>query len=324
MSEIRGFQTNARIQVIEVAPWLLALLVFFVMPTYLSLGTHILIYMLFAMSLNLVTGFAGIITLGQGAFFGVGAYTCGILSAKLGLTDPFVLLLCSAFTCGVLGLLTGLIVLRTHKLTQLMLTLAIAALCFEVANKATMITGGADGLTGVIIRPILGYFSFDYLYKTAYLWCLIVLFIFWYLMRRIIYSPFGITLVAIKENRQRMAALGVPVQSYLLKAYTLAAILAGIAGALITQTNQFVGLNVISIESSSEVLMMVILGGVGRFYGALLGPFVYLVAQDILAKQYPEYWSFGIGFMLLGVVLYAQGGMCGMIDKVILRGRKQG
>jgi branched-chain amino acid transport system permease protein len=316
MRKLLGFQSDSQIRKTELLPWIFALVIFFVLPEYLSLGAQILTFILFALSLDLITGFAGVVTLGHAAFFGVGAYTCGILSAKLGITDPLVLILCSAVVCALLGFSTGLVVLRTQNLTQLMLTLAIASLCYEVANKATFITGGADGLTGVTIGPVFGLFKFDFLNKTAYLWCLAILFIFWIIIRRIIYSPFGITLAGIKENKQRMQAIGVPVMSYLLKAYTLAAMIAGIAGALITQTNQFVGLNVIGFEPSGEILVMLILGGVGRMYGAFIGPLIFLIAQDYLAKKFPEYWNLGIGLMLLMVVLYAKGGILGIVDKL--------
>ena len=151
------------------------------------------------------------------------------------------------------------------------------------------------------------------------MWCLFILFIFWYIIRRLIYSPFGLALTGIKENRQRMQAIGVPVTSFLLKDYTFSAMVAGVAGALITQTNQFVGLNVIGFEPSCEILVMLILGGVGRIYGAFIGPLVFLVAQDFLAKQFPEYWNLGIGLMLLIVVMFAKGGILGVIDKVTLR-----
>jgi branched-chain amino acid transport system permease protein len=319
MSHLLGFQSKPHIRKLELLPWILAIAVFFVLPEYLSLGAQILTYILFALSLDLITGYAGVVTLGHAAFFGVGAYACGILSAKMGITDPIILLFISAGVCALLGLLTGLVILRTQKLTQLMLTLAIAALCFEVANKATPITGGADGLTGVVISPILGMFKFDFLNKTAYLWCLLILFIFWYIIRRIIYSPFGLALSGIKENKQRMQAIGVPVTSFLLKAYTFSAMVAGIAGALITQTNQFVGLNVIGFEPSGEILVMLILGGVGRMYGAFVGPLVFLLAQDYLAKQFPEYWNLGIGLMLLIVVMFAKGGILGVIDKIFFK-----
>ena len=257
--------------------------------------------------------------MGHAAFFGLGAYVTGILSAKLGVTDPLLQMLASALAAGLLGLATGALVLRTHGLTQLMLTLAVAAVCLEIANKATPLTGGADGLSGVTIAPILGYFKFDMYGRTAYLWCLALVFAGWYVIRRLIYSPFGAALTGIRENSVRMHAVGAPVFGRLLAVYTFSAMVAGIAGALLTQTNQFVGLNVLGFEPSGELLVMLILGGVGRLYGAFVGPLVFLIAQDYLARQFPEYWYFGIGLMLVIVVLFARGGLLGISDALVAR-----
>ena len=316
-----GYNANARLRWTEWLPWVAAVAVFFLLPDYLSLGARVLTYILFALSLDLILGYVGIITLGHAAFFGLGAYVTGILSAKLGLTDPVLQLLASALAAALLGVATGAVILRTHGLTQLMLTLAIAALCLEVANKATPLTGGADGLSGVVIAPILGMFKFDLYGKTAYLWCLAVLFVSWWLVRRLIYSPFGASLAGIRENTVRMHAIGAPVYARQLLVYTLSATLAGVAGALLTQTSQFVGLNVLGFEPSGELLVMLILGGVGRLYGAFVGPLVFLVAQDYLAKQFPEYWYFGIGLLLVIVVLFARGGILGICDALITRMR---
>jgi len=317
-----GYAADPRLRWTEGLPWLAAVAVFVLLPEYLSLGARILTYILFALSLDLILGYADIVTLGHSAFFGLGAYVTGILSAKLGLTDPLVLLVASALAAAALGLVTGAVILRTRGLTQLMLTLAIAAVCLEVANKATPVTGGADGLSGVTIAPILGVFRFDLFGKTAYLYCLVILFVSWWLVRRIVYSPFGATLTGIRENSVRMHAIGAPVYGRLLTVYTLSAILAGIAGAVLTQTNQFVGLNVLGFEPSGELLVMLILGGVGRLYGAFVGPLVYLIAQDVLAKQFPYYWYFGIGLMLVLVVLCARGGLLGMADALLVRVRR--
>ncbi|MBL8377729.1 MAG: branched-chain amino acid ABC transporter permease [Burkholderiales bacterium] len=289
------------------------------------MGARVLTYILFALSLDLILGYAGIITLGHAAFFGLGAYVSGIISVKLGVTDPFLQLIAGALTAGLLGLVTGTVVMRTHGLTQLMLTLAVAAVCMEIANKATDLTGGADGLAGVVVAPILGMFKFDLFGKTAYWWCLLLLFICWWLVRRIIYSPFGASLNGIRENRARMEAIGAPVTARLVIVYTVSAVMAGIAGVLLTQTNQVVGLNVLGFELSGELMVMLILGGVGRLYGAFVGPIVFLIAQDFLAKQFPEYWFFGIGLLLVIVVLFARGGILGICDGVLakLRGGSQ-
>jgi branched-chain amino acid transport system permease protein len=317
MTQHSGYSADPRIRWPEWLPWIAALAGFFLLPEYLSLGARILIYILFALSLDLILGYAGIITLGHSAFFGLGAYTAGILSAKAGITDPFVQMAAAAAAAAVLGLATGAVILRTKALTLLMLTLAITSVVLEIANKATRLTGGADGLSGVVVAPILGLFKFDIFGKTAFLYCMVVLFIAWWAVRRMIYSPFGAMLTGIRENTTRMNAVGAPVYWRLVLVYTISATLAGIAGALLTQVNQFVGLNVLGFEPSGELLVMLILGGVGRLYGAFIGPVVYLIAQDYLAKQFPEYWYFGIGVLLIVVVLFARGGILGLTDKCL-------
>lgn len=318
-----GYVADPRIRWQEWLPWILALAAFFAAPDYLSLGARILIYILFALSLDLILGYAGIVTLGHSAFFGFGAYVAGILGAKLGVTDPLLQLAAAAALAGTLGAITGAIILRTHGLTLLMLTLAITLVCLEVANKATSVTGGADGLSGVIVAPVLGMFKFDLFGKTAYVYSLVVLFVGWWIVRRLIYSPFGASLTGIRENAVRMNAIGAPVYRRLVLVYAISATLAGVAGALITQTNQFVGLNVLGLEPSGELLVMLILGGIGRIYGAFVGPVVYLIAQDYLAKAFPEYWYFGIGLILVLVVLFARGGILGIIDVGLARLRRR-
>ena len=312
-----GYSADPRIRPIEWLPWVVAIAAFFALPEYLSLGARILIFILYALSLDLIVGYAGIITLGHSAYFGLGAYVAGILAAKAGVTDPMVQLAAAAAAGAFLGLTTGAIILRTKALTLLMLTLAITSVLLEIANKATNLTGGADGLSGVVVAPILGLFKFDIFGKTAYLYCLIVLLLGWWFVRRLIYSPFGTSLTGVRENSLRMHAVGAPVYWRLVLVYTISATIAGVAGGLITQTNQFVGLNVLSFESAGELLVMLILGGVGRIYGAFVGPVVFLIAQDLLAKQFPEYWYFGIGVMLVLVVMFARGGILGILDRIL-------
>jgi branched-chain amino acid transport system permease protein len=318
-----GYSSDPRIRRIEWLPWIVAIAAFFALPEYLSLGARILIYILYALSLDLILGYAGIITLGHSAYFGLGAYMAGILAAKAGITDPMLQLGAAAVAGAFLGLTTGAIILRTKALTLLMLTLAITSVLFEIANKASSLTGGADGLSGVVTAPILGTFKFDIFGRTAYVYCLLVLFLGWLLVRRLIYSPFGASLTGVRENNLRMHAIGAPVYWRLVLVYTISATIAGVAGGLVTQTNQFVGLNVLSFESAGELLVMLILGGVGRIYGAFVGPVVFLIAQDLLAKQFPEYWYFGIGVMLVLVVMFARGGILGILDGVLARLRRK-
>ncbi len=306
----------------ECVPWLIAAAAFFVLPDYLSLGARILIFILFALSLDLILGYAGIITLGHTAFFGLGAYTAAILGAKTGVTDPLVQMAAAAALAGLLGAITGAVILRTTGLALLMLTLAFTSLLLEIANKVSWLTGGADGLPGITVDPVLGVFRFDLYGRTAYLYCLGVLFAGWILVRRIVYSPFGAMLTGIRENAPRMHSIGAPVYRRLVLVYTLSAAMAGVAGALIAQVNQTVGLNVFSFELAGDLLVMLILGGVGRIYGAFIGPAVYLIAQDLLAKQFPEYWYLGIGIMLIVIVLFARDGILGLVDRLVAGARK--
>jgi len=316
-----GYTADPRIRWTEWLPWIIAGAVFFLLPEYLALGARILIFMLFALSLDLILGYAGIITLGHTAFFGLGAYVAGILGAKAGVTDPLLQLAAAGAAAAVLGVITGAVILRTKGLTLLMLTMAITSILLEIANKWTSMTGGADGLSGVTVAPILGLFRFDMFGKTAYLYCLLFLLIGWWVVRRLIYSPFGASLTGIRENVVRMHAIGSPAYARLVAVYTISGAIAGCAGALLMQTNQFVGLNVLSFEFAGELLVMLVLGGVGRIYGAFVGPLVYMIAQDQLAKQFPEYWYFGIGLLLVAVVLFARGGLLGLVDTIVAKAR---
>ena len=231
MSPVEASIRNHRLRAIELLPWLIALGAYFGFGDYLTLGSQILIMILFALSLDLVLGYAGIVTLGHSAFFGAGAYAAGIYAARVS-GEPLSGLLVAALTAALIGWVSGLVILRTQGLALLMLTLAVTALLAEAANKASFITGGADGLQGVDIDPIFGVFRFDLFGRTAYLYCLAVLFLAWLFARRLVHSSFGRSLVGIRENTARMHAIGSPVRRRLLTIYTISAALAGVAGAL--------------------------------------------------------------------------------------------
>lgn len=316
-----GYASSARLRPIELLPWALALAVFFFAPTYQPLAAYVLIIILFALSLDLIVGYGGIVTLGHSAYFGLGAYIAGVFAVRV-TGDPLIGLAVAAIGAGLFGLATGAVILRTHGLALLMLTLAITSIVLEVANKWTTVTGGADGLHSVPIQPILGYFRFDMFGRTAFVYCLIVVALCWWLVRTIVYSPFGVSLAGTRENDVRMAAVGAPVYRRRLLAYTISCTLAGIAGALLTQTTQFVGLSVLGFELSGELLVMLVLGGVRRIYGAFVGPVVFLAAKDYLAKQFPEYWYLGIGILLIVIVMFARGGILGILDVVLDRLRR--
>ena len=305
-----------RLRPIELLPWVAIVAAYFVFGDYLPLGSQILIMILFALSLDIVLGYAGIVTLGHAAFFGVGAYAAGIYAVHV-TGDAFSGLVVGAVAAAIVGYLSGLVILRTQGLTLLMLTLAVGSLLGEAANKASFITGGADGLQGVSINPLLGEFSFDLYGKTAYVYCAVVLFLAWIFARRLIQSPFGRSLTGIRENVTRMNAIGSPVRDRLLTAYTISAALAGIAGALLAQTTQFVGLTTLTFDRSGEIVIMLIFGGIGRLYGAFVGATIYMIAQDQLSEMDPLFWEFWIGLLLVLMVMFARGGVLGLIDQAV-------
>jgi branched-chain amino acid transport system permease protein len=292
----------------EAAFWLLPLGAFFLLPDYLALGNQILIACLFALSLDLILGYAGIISLGHAAFFGLGAYTAGLLAAHHW-GEPISGLICAGLVAGLLGYLTSFLIVRGNDLTRILITLAIGYLLLEAANKATSLTGGADGLSGIEMWKLLGQFRFDLAGRAAYLYSLVVLVLAFLLVRTVVRSPFGLSLRGIKDCAKRMPALGTDVSRQLKIAYTLGAILAGIAGGLLAQTTQFVGLDVLSFQRSAEVLIMVILGGVGRLYGGIIGAALFIIAHDILSTADAVYWQFWLGIMLMAAVFVVRGGL---------------
>ena len=304
-----------RLRPAELLPWLAAGAGYFLFPDQLLLGTSVLIMIAFALSVDLVMGYAGLLTLGHAAFFGTGAYTAALL-AKHGWGDPLLGLAAACVAGGLAGLACGAVILRTRGLTLLMLTLAVASMLEEAANKLTFITGGADGLNGFDLQPVLGVFRFDMYGTTGYLYTLAVLFAIWCVVRTVVYAPFGRTLTGIRENDRRMHAIGTPVRWRLIQAYGLSGAIAAVAGALLTQTTQSVALNVLGFQLSGDAVIMLLIGGFGRLYGAFVGAPLYLIAQDLTAKEDPVYWYFWIGLALVLLVIFARGGVLSLFDRV--------
>jgi len=296
----------------EIAFWLVPVAAFFLLPGHLVLGSQILIVGLFALSLDLILGYAGIVSLGHAAFFGIGAYAAGLLSVH-GWGEPLSGLLVAGAVASLAGWACSFLVVRGNDLTRLMVTLGIGLLLFEAANKAAFITGGVDGLSGIETWKLLGLFGFDLHGRVAYLYALAVLFLLFVLMRRLAHSPFGLSLRGIREGAKRMPAIGAPVRKHQVRIYTIAAGIAGIAGALLAQTTQFVALDVLGFPRSAELLIMLVLGGAGMLYGALVGAAVFMVAQDWLSGMNPVYWQFWIGLLLVLIVLFGHGGIMGML-----------
>lgn len=302
----------ARWRLPEYAFWVLPVAAYFVFPEDLSLLSQIAITALFALSLDLILGYAGIVSLGHAAFFGIGAYAAGLM-ARYGLGDPLLGLAGAGLVAALLGFLSSFLVLRGSDLTRLMVTLGVSLMLYEAANKLTAFTGGMDGLQGIEMKPLLGLFSFDLYGKTAYIYCVVVLFLMFWIARRIVQSPFGLTLRGIRQNAFRMPALGTPVNRRLVGVYTLGAAYAGIAGGLLTQTTQFVSIDVLNFSRSAELLLILVLGGTGCLYGALLGTIVFMTAHHLLSGINPQYWQFWLGLLLMFVVLFARDGIMGAL-----------
>jgi branched-chain amino acid transport system permease protein len=306
----------------EVAVWLLPIACFFVFPGYRVLASQVLIIGLFAMSLDIVLGYAGILSLGHAAFFGLGAYTAGLLAVH-GWGEPISGLAAAIGVAALAGFLVSWLVVRGEDLARLMVTMGLALLLYEAANRAAWLTGGVDGLSGVTMSKIFGVFAFDLGGKTAFFYSYVVLFVLFLVARRLVNSPFGLSLRGIRENRARMPAIGAPVRQRLVAAFTVGAALAGAAGALLTQTTQFVGIDVLGFDRSADVLIMLVLGGTGRLYGALIGTAVFMVAHDYLAGINPVYWQFWLGLAMVAFVFFARGGVLGAADAIVARWRRR-
>ena len=282
--------------------WLLALASPFLLSSHALIINEIAIVALFAVSLDLVLGYSGIVSLGHAAFFGMGAYTAALF-AKLVMPDPVVGLLVAVVFSTVLGALCSFTILRGSDLTRLMVTLGVALLLLELANKFSEFTGGADGLQGVVMGPLLGRFDFDLSGKTAAGYSLVVLLVFFLLARRLAKSPFGATLMAIRDNRLRAMAIGIPVSARLAVIYSIAAGVAGAAGALLAQTTGFASLDVFSFDRSADVMLLLVIGGTGWLYGGVAGAVVFKLLQDAISSITPQYWTFWIGLFLVVLML---------------------
>jgi branched-chain amino acid transport system permease protein len=314
---------QTRWRTIEVVFWVAMLLPFIVAPDYLVLASQIAVTALFALSLDLILGYAGIVSLGHAAFFGFGAYTAGLIS-KWGWGEPLTGLALSGFAAGLLGYLVSFIIARFRHLALIMITLGFGLLLLEAANSASWLTGGADGLQGVQMWPLFGVFKFDLWGYTSYWYSLAVLFVLFLVSRRLINSPFGLSLRGIRENAVRMRAIGAESRPHIRKIYTISAAMAGIAGAILTQTTETVSLGVLDFQRSADVLVILILGGAGRLYGGLIGAIIFMVARDWFSGVNPQYWYFPIGVLLVAVVLFLPNGILGGIAQLIgsNRGRR--
>jgi branched-chain amino acid transport system permease protein len=282
--------------------WLVAFAAPVAFPNLALMVNEIAIVALFAVSLDLILGYSGIVSLGHAAYFGLGAYTAALFCKHVS-PDPHIGLLLSMASAAVLGLVASLTVLRGSDLTRLMVTLGVALLLAELANKLDWLTGGTDGIQGLVFAPLLGRFEMDLIGRVSSYYSITVLLILFLVARRIVNSPFGGTLKAIRDNRLRAMAIGIPVNARLVGIYTIAAAMAGAAGALFTQTSGFASIDVLEFHRSADVMLMLVIGGVGWLYGGVLGAIVFKLMQDFLSQITPQYWTFWLGLFLVILVL---------------------
>ncbi|HMA55997.1 MAG TPA: branched-chain amino acid ABC transporter permease [Pseudolabrys sp.] len=294
---------RARWHPLEFVFWIAAFAAIYLFPDRHLILTEIAWLGLFALSLDLILGYAGIISLGHAAFFGFGAYTAALLAKYEIINEPVMAMLIAGVAAMVLGFVTSFLVLRGSDLTRLMVTLGVALVLRELANRYGWLTGGADGLQGVTIQPLFGTFRFDMFGHTGYTYCLTVLFVLFLIARRLVNSPFGLSLLSVKGNPLRASAIGISVDARLVAIYTLAAGYAGIAGALLAQTTAFASLEMFSFDRSADLLLVLIIGGAGYLYGGLIGAIIFKFMQDYLSALTPQYWPFWIGLVLVAIVL---------------------
>ncbi|PWK63720.1 branched-chain amino acid ABC transporter permease [Aminobacter sp. AP02] len=297
---------------------------YFLFPNNLALLTRILGVALLVLSIDLVTGFCGVATLGHAALFGAGAYASGIAAVHFGITDPLLMVVVGAIGGALAGIVSGAVILRGHGLAQLVLSIAVVHLFHEAANKASAYTGGSDGLSGISPDPIFGMFAFDLWGRTAYGFAVALVAIAFVVLRLITRSPFGMLCRGIKEDPIRIRAMGASVQGTLLKMYVISGAVAGVGGALNAISTQVVGLDSLSFTLSAEALVMLVLGGTGSLYGALIGTVSFMWFEDFVSAANPFHWLTIVGALLIAVVLFAPRGLYGSAQTLLDRFRGDG
>ncbi|NEJ21050.1 branched-chain amino acid ABC transporter permease [Rhizobium leguminosarum] len=296
---------------------------YFAFPDNLALLTRMITIALLVLSLDLVTGYCGVATLGHAALFGSGAYAAGILSAHYGINDPLLMMLAGVAGGAVAGLLCGAIILRAHGLPQLVLSIALINLFHEFANKASSWTGGSDGLSGIAPDPVFGLFEFDLYGHTAFFFGMALLLIVFVLLRVLVRSPFGMLCRAIKQDPLRIRAMGASPKAALIRMYAISGAVAGVGGALNAISTQVVGLDSLSFTQSAEALVMLVLGGTGSLFGALSGTVIFMLFEDYVSAANPFHWLTMVGALLIAVVLFAPKGLYGTAATFIGRRREQ-
>jgi branched-chain amino acid transport system permease protein len=309
---VADLRARARWQWYEPLFWFGAIAWYFLFPDYLPLGTQILAAALFALSLDLILGYGGIVSLGHTTFFGIGAYTAGLL-AKQGWNEPISCVLAGGALAALGGWICSFVIVRVQGIALLLVTLGINLVLYEIANKAATITGGVDGLP-ITFKPVLGIFDYGLYGRTSYIYTLVFVFLVYLVARRIVHSPFGLALKGMRENWNRMPALGAALRRHSTLIFVISAAIAGISGALLAESVQLVSLDSLDVNRSVEVLTMLIVGGTGVLYGGFVGALVYSVVRNYLADLNPAYWYFWIGLLLVVVVMFTRNGLVGAMS----------
>ena len=305
---------------------LLALLPAFAEKFYVQLFTKILIMAIFAMSLDLLVGYTGLVSFGHAAFFGVAGYILALVTPQYQAANLWLSLALALAGSAALALVIGTFVLRTSGVYFIMVTLAFAQMLYFLFHD-TRIAGGSDGIY-IAVRPELKLAGFKPLDLESpsefYYFALLLLVSVYFFLNRVLHASFGRVLAGIRVNEQRMRSIGYPVFAYKLGAFVLAGALAGLAGYLAACQFGFVNPDILAWHQSGIVLMMIILGGMGRLHGAVIGAFAYVFLQEIFSTPavlgvYAKHWQLAMGALIVAIVLLLPHGIGGFIDNALRR-----
>jgi branched-chain amino acid transport system permease protein len=276
-------------------------------PFYVDIGTRLVIFAIAALSLDVILGYAGMVSFGHAAYLGLGAYSVGILT-YYGITDGFVQFGTAIAVSAFAALLIGAVSVRTSGIYFIMITLAFGQMLYFLAISMSKF-GGDDGMTIETTSKFGGMLDLSNPTILYYV-CLTVLFVFLIFSYRLVGSPFGIAIRGISSNQPRMAAIGLSSFEYKLTAFVISGTMCGVAGALLANQALFVSPAIMQWVRSGEIMMMVIFGGMGTLFGPILGAIVYLLLEDTLSR-YTEHWQAVLGPILVFVVLFANRGIFG-------------
>lgn len=289
---------------------------------YVQLLTKIMVMAIFAMSLDLLVGYTGLVSLGHAAFFGLAGYTVALMSPQYEAASLWVTLPAAMAACALFALATGALVLRTSGIYFIMVTLAFAQMAYFVFHD-TGLGGGSDGIY-IYVKPQMKLGGFALLdlekFDQFYYLVLILMVLVYLFLHRVLRSPFGHALAGIRVNEHRMRSLGYATFRYKLAAYAIAGALAGVSGYLAALQFGFVNPEILSWHQSGTVLMMVILGGMGTLHGAIIGAFALVALQEVLANQAwfgeaAKHWQLAMGVVIILVALFLPHGLAGLAGR---------